>query len=106
MNRTILVMGLLAGVLWVGCAEDDRPGLCVAVEEDIPSFIVCAATDVSCTFFFQTPDRATEVTCDELCGDTTCVRAYDDDQTPCILGNEVPCDETLADGVCECVGPS
>ena len=104
MRRKIFV-GLWAGLIMAGCSGDDRPGLCIEVADDIPSFVVCEANDVSCTFWFQVVDREDEMTCDELCGDTTCLRAFDDiDRGECTIGDPAACDQSLADGVCECVG--
>ena len=45
----------------------------------------------------------TTVSCNQICGAEQCIGAYDDDmQRPCTMTTELPCTETLSDGVCLC----
>ena len=74
-----------------------------AFSSSAPSYTLCDADEASCELWFQTPNRATEITCNQICGAEQCIGAYDDDmQRPCTMTTELPCTETLADGVCLC----
>ena len=74
-----------------------------------PSYTYCPSASPGCEFWFQTPGRVDEESCNDLCGGADkCVTAYDDDmRMPCTKSAEIGCEMDASDGVCECsVDPS
>ncbi|NNE20177.1 MAG: hypothetical protein HKN10_17045 [Myxococcales bacterium] len=84
------------------CIDRVSSPACDAAFGSAPSYTLCNANASGCEIWFQTPNRATELTCDQVCNGQ-CVGAYDDNmQIPCTRSAQVTCGETLADGVCLC----